>query len=469
MPQRAFLNDQNEVVALSGHGVTLVQLQATRPGLGATSFIDDAPHSLIHKQLVNPNQSHYHRLDSGDGTDISHYVLETADVGPAPVSDILLEQLGTEELDPNCVPVPDGSGGVMWSPSIASPIGFYAFNTTAQSFNSETYAAISYDSVTVNTGDFTHVPGTPDVVYTGPDGLVFVSAKASIMTTSGNSRSNADIDLFVDSGSGFVKFGGTLGYTYNRQDNFGTTYMSTGLIQVTTGTVFRQSARRATGGSGIQVLPDGASITLFALQGARGPAGPAGSGSTVLAQNSGAPLSSPITTFDYLAGLDVAEVGGGVASVSTRERGRSISLYRAVDTRIPASGVTLLNPDASHSTPDSDAFTWSPGSGVTIAQAGRYSVTATSSFDIDTSVAARGTTRVELQIFTNGSAVPGSGQWQDHEPLGYTPGASISTSVVVDLNVGDVIQPGAQIVSGGSSIIASGGRQSLMIIQLRRD
>lgn len=80
---RAFLNNANEVVAVSGHGADLAQVQSQHPEIGAVTMIENAPDLLVHKQQVTAKQVQYHRLTGGNtGTDINHYVFETVPVIP---------------------------------------------------------------------------------------------------------------------------------------------------------------------------------------------------------------------------------------------------------------------------------------------------------------------------------------------------------------------------------------------------
>jgi hypothetical protein len=70
----------------------------------------------------------------------------------------------------------------------------------------------------------------------------------------------------------------------------------------------------ATGGVGLQIFSVGAN----GAQGATGAQGPAGSGSTVIVQDSGSTVAGgPHSTLNFIGAIAAADAGGGVATIST--------------------------------------------------------------------------------------------------------------------------------------------------------
>ena len=68
----AFLNFRNDVVAIATVPRTLVEVQNKLPE--ATEKIDNAPDGLKAFMPFDQHMTEFHRRNSGDGTDISHYI-----------------------------------------------------------------------------------------------------------------------------------------------------------------------------------------------------------------------------------------------------------------------------------------------------------------------------------------------------------------------------------------------------------
>lgn len=69
----AFLNSQNDVLAIATVPRTLEEVQNKLPD--AIEKIENAPIGLKPLRPLDPNAVEFHRKDSGDGTDISHYIV----------------------------------------------------------------------------------------------------------------------------------------------------------------------------------------------------------------------------------------------------------------------------------------------------------------------------------------------------------------------------------------------------------
>lgn len=376
-----------------------------------------------------------------------------------------ITDLETAELNPQRKLVPDGAGGVEWVAD--EPSAFSGVDSAgATVINSGAYVDIPLFTVPVLSGDWSHVPGSAVVTYTGPTALVQITAGLTCKTTATNIRSQVDSRVQIDPGGGFVDLDGSEGTVYCRQVFFGGTSFILAIRQMNTGDQLKLQGARANGLATITTVANGSTLSAVVLQGPRGPAGPTGSGSNVTVQSAGAPLgNTPNDTLNFTGGLVASPGAGAVAEVDTRERGRAFSGYKSTATTIAAVGVTLLNPDTEKSPHDTDAYTWAAGLGATIDQAGRYNITAHASFDVDVDVT---TTRVALQIFVNGVAVPGTLSISDHEPGGFTPGQPSSSEATLDLSPGDLVQIGASILSGGSTMEAVADTQMLDIKQLIR-
>ena len=69
----AFLDSSSNVVAVSQSDISVASVQSSHPALGVTSRVENAPAGLRHVSQATAVNCTFHRLESGDGTDLSHY------------------------------------------------------------------------------------------------------------------------------------------------------------------------------------------------------------------------------------------------------------------------------------------------------------------------------------------------------------------------------------------------------------
>lgn len=128
------------------------------------------------------------------------------------------------------------------------------------------------------TTDFTHtVPSAEVTVNTTETYLVHMSV--SLDEVGGNSRSESEIRLMIDTGSGFTVVPGSVARIYNRNNSQGAGTASRSFaLDLNAGDVLKMQASRVSGGGTIETLAGGSALVIARVEGvgAPGPQGPQG-------------------------------------------------------------------------------------------------------------------------------------------------------------------------------------------------
>jgi len=357
--------------------------------------------------------------------------------------------------------------GAQWSRQQFAPSAFHAHDAAGATSIGAVYVDIPLDTGDINTGEFTHTPGQPDVTYTGAPGIVAVVGHVSTIVTATNLRSQVDIKLQIDQGSGWVDLPGTAGGIYNRQLNYGGTASAALPVVLNTGDRLKMQAVRSQGAATISTMPGASGLGLIPLRGAQGVQGIPGSGSSVTLKSNGAPIpGGPHENLNFGPGFDLADAGSSEADIAPTDRGWSFSAYTSVDTTI-SSGVGLVPiPMQVERVKDASQYTFTaPASTVTVTDAGRYEISGRATGDKSAGffdVVGR------LHLTRNGAIIPGCFADNYHEnactPVqGYTIDAT-----PIDLNAGDTIGLAMQTLTGVDPIRVVAGSAAFKVVRLRK-
>lgn len=98
----------------------------------------------------------------------------------------------------------------------------------------------------VKDSPYTHTANSAEITITVSGNYIF-SISASMVGTSSNSRSSAELWLNVDTGSGYTEVAGTRRVAYIRQSNYGSSVYFERFITATAGDKFKVQADRTVG------------------------------------------------------------------------------------------------------------------------------------------------------------------------------------------------------------------------------
>ena len=324
---------------------------------------------------------------------------------------------------------------------------------------------ITWGTVESNTGEYSFTPGTAELTYTGPSGLLIVVSTVTLNVTATNNRSQAAMRIQRDDGGGYATIGGSLAEVYCRQLNYGGTMVAFKVIAATTGDKFKVQCQRNQGTATIATVASGSNLSIIAPRGPAGPQGIPGSGSSITVENDAAPIGGgPHTNLNFGSGLVASDAGGGTADVDQIDRGWSFSGYESGTTAI-ASGAGLVTiPIENALQNDSSEYTWSSGNPITVLQAGVYRIAIESSM---TKTGTGSNVQGRLDVLVNGAVLVGGSSEAFHEET-FTPVNNYSSTVVVTLNASDTIAVGAQVVGGTNDLLTIANTTRATITRLRR-
>lgn len=182
---------------------------------------------------------------------------------------------------------------------------------------------LTFDTNRLISSAFSHTAGTTTIV-SNTDGNYVVLCRVTLDVSSGNSRTETEARLLLDTGSGFNVVPGSYIRMYNRTSNAGATSGDIScILALHQGDVIKAQARIVNGSSNIVTLAGGSSVTVFSIRGQKGQdgldgsPGPPGSGSTILLQDEGSYVNNTPHSILNFKGLPVtvSDAGGGIADI----------------------------------------------------------------------------------------------------------------------------------------------------------
>lgn len=149
----------------------------------------------------------------------------------------------------------------------APPERFDGYNYSADVDIDPTWVDIAIDIERDKTSGFTHSTTTnPAEVTFVKDGNYLVIARIGVYNSSGTTRSEAEMRLMLDSGSGFAVITGTNANSYHRQDSVGRgTMVMTLEMAFSAGDKIKMQAETRTGAN-LLTLADSSSLTIIEIK-----------------------------------------------------------------------------------------------------------------------------------------------------------------------------------------------------------
>lgn len=110
--------------------------------------------------------------------------------------------------------------------------------------------------------NFTHNINSSNVMINTTDNYLII-ARCSTYISNGSSRSQSQVGLFLDAGSGYNIIDGSFGYIYNKEVNegYGTSTIPL-IMQLNAGNEIKMSAIKISGSATINYVPEACSITI---------------------------------------------------------------------------------------------------------------------------------------------------------------------------------------------------------------
>lgn len=168
------------------------------------------------------------------------------------------------------------------------------------------------------TPGFIHVAPNAEVEVVG-DKTAVVTGDVSVDNASGT-RTQSEMRLVIDKGSGFTEVVGTRRPIYNRNAaQGGDSGTFTVVLDLEDGDVLRLEARRENGGGAVSLRADGSALSIYTQRGPKGEQGDAGApgaGSTINVRDGGVLVpNSPFDTINVGPGLTAVDEGGGQVGI----------------------------------------------------------------------------------------------------------------------------------------------------------
>ena len=199
-----------------------------------------------------------------------------------------------------------------WRPDAREALPtFDAYSVASQSF-STAWEPLDLDTQrTLTASIFSHTTPDPEVTIL-VTGTYLVTLRMAA-ESSGGSTEEYRKRIEVDTGGGFVATPG-LGYASSRSNECSGSMMVQ-VLALSAGDVVRGAAQ-ADGST--DTCPGSVELVIVKLDGARGPQGVPGSGSTITVADEGTPIpSTPHDTLDFVgAGVVATDAGGGTATIT---------------------------------------------------------------------------------------------------------------------------------------------------------
>ena len=154
-------------------------------------------------------------------------------------------------------------------PALDGIIAFSAYDNTGGTSIDSGWTDVPLDTERKKTPDFTHLASSAEVTI-GQDTTYLVSATVAIAQTSVGSRSEAQMKVQINTGSGFTDIPGTFLTIYSRTTTQGKGAVTkVFILDLEDGDILKMQAQRESGSGGL-VLSAGSELTITTLGGGGG-------------------------------------------------------------------------------------------------------------------------------------------------------------------------------------------------------
>jgi hypothetical protein len=193
--------------------------------------------------------------------------------------------------------------------SSVESVFFDAFDSSGGTDISSGWTDVPLDTERIEDSAFSHTGSSAEVTI-NTSGTYLVFARVGTDISSGTNRSESEMRVMLDSGSGYNEVPGSRGLMYNRTLGQGGTHASAVLVlSLNVGNKLKIQAQRISGGSTVVLEPNNSGLVIASSTGCGG----GGSGTDELVK-----ISANDTTAGY---LEDKVVGDGYVSVTTLNDG----------------------------------------------------------------------------------------------------------------------------------------------------
>lgn len=267
-------------------------------------------------------------------------------------------QLSTGAVD-GYVLTSDGSGVGSWQVAGAAQATQYfeAYDNTGGTSIDSGWTDVPLDTERIEDSAFTHTGSSAEVTI-NESGTYLIIGRVTIEQTGGNNRSDAEIRLMLDAGTGFSEVDGSKSTIYSRNNSNGTgTAVSSVVLTLNTGDIVKVQAQRLSGSGNLELRADGSSLVIVSPKGEKGDKGDAGTGSTIIVEDDGVTVTGgPHDTLNFTEHVGATDAGGGTADIALDFRTRtlffddfySINAIDLYDYSVSGGGSIVENVDDGH-------------------------------------------------------------------------------------------------------------------------
>lgn len=169
---------------------------------------------------------------------------------------------------------PKGDDGVLTVSGTGDYFDAYDDSTSGASIDAGWTDVPLYERTKTNA--FTHTDPSAEVTIATAQKYL-VMARVTIQQLSGNDRSDAEMRLVLDTGSGYSLVPGTYAQMYSRNNSQGESSGSAfAILDLDVGDKIKVQAQRDSGSGDITLYPEGSGLTIYTVKGQVGPQGPKG-------------------------------------------------------------------------------------------------------------------------------------------------------------------------------------------------
>jgi len=153
---------------------------------------------------------------------------------------------------------------------------FDAYDSIGGTSLSTSWVDVPLDTERQKTSDFTHASSSAEIEINRDDNY-YIIARTSIEQVSGNSRSEAEMRIVLNTGSGYTEVWGTRSFIYSRQNSQGKgTSNSPAILSLSSGDKIKIQIRQTRGSGDLELVEDGSCLVIYKARGTTGVQGPQG-------------------------------------------------------------------------------------------------------------------------------------------------------------------------------------------------
>jgi len=180
---------------------------------------------------------------------------------------------------------------------------FDAYDGTGGTIVEDSWTDVPLTVERQKTDEFSHDLGSSEVIVNVTDTYIII-ARATTSMSIGTTRTDSNVRLVIDTGSGYNEVPGTYAVMYNRTLNVGkNTGNTSAILNLNADDRIKIQVKKSASSSILQLLSDGSSLSIFSTKGQKGQKGEdgvPGSGSTISLKDQGTTVSgNPFSILNF--------------------------------------------------------------------------------------------------------------------------------------------------------------------------